>query len=153
MNPVNQFILGDSMFNSVDSLDAQIQKMEAYRNKLQQMQSSQQSSIVWDDIDMEINPMTDEQKSRLFNDEEYFNNYSQIQNLVQKELLNLVKAKIESTPEGKELLQNQLKIVRNLKGKIVKETNQEMELFRKFKEYSKQNPGITYEEFIKNNIA
>ena len=38
MYPVNQVILGgDSMFNSnLDDLDVQIQRMEAYRQKLKQ---------------------------------------------------------------------------------------------------------------------
>ena len=38
MYPVNQVILGgDSMFNSLDDIDTQIQKMEAYRQKLKQL--------------------------------------------------------------------------------------------------------------------
>ena len=45
--------------------------------------------------------------------------------MVQAEILNLVKGRIESTPEGKELLQRQLKIVKKLKGKIIQETNRE----------------------------
>jgi hypothetical protein len=72
--------------------------------------------------------------------------------MVQAELLNLVKGRIESTQEGKDLLQSQLKIVKKLKGKIIQETNREMEMFRKFREFSKQHPEVTYDEFIKANI-
>ena len=36
--------------------------------------------------------------------------------------------------------------------KIIEDTNREMELFRKFKEYSKEHPNTSYEEFIKENI-
>lgn len=75
-----------------------------------------------------------------------------IQTMVQNEILNLVKSRIESTPEGKELLQSQLKIVKKLKGRIIQETNKEMEVFRKFREFSKTNPEVTYEEFIKANM-
>jgi hypothetical protein len=63
-----------------------------------------------------------------------------------------VKAKIESTPEGKELLQSQLKLVKKLKTRIIEETNKELEMFKKFKEYSKTNSDLTYDNFIKNNI-
>lgn len=59
---------------------------------------------------------------------------------------------IEATPEGKELLQRQLKIVKKLKGKIIQETNREMEMFRKFREFSKTHPEVTYEEFIKASM-
>lgn len=101
-----------------------------------------------DEIDAEISPMTDEQKTRMLQDEDYVDTYTKIQDMVQAEILNLVKGRIEATPEGKELLQRQLKIVKKLKGKIIQETNREMEMFRKFREFSKTHPEVTYEEFI-----
>jgi hypothetical protein len=157
MYPINQVILGgDSMFSNMDDIDMQIQRMEAYRNKLQQLKSmqaqSQPTKLIWDDIDALISPMSEEQKGRLLQDEEYVENYNRVQNIVQNELLNLVKVKIESTPEGKELLQNQLKIVKRLKNKIIDDTNREMEMFKRFREFSKGHPGVTYEEFIKENM-
>lgn len=72
--------------------------------------------------------------------------------MVNAEILNLVKSRIESTQEGKELLSHQLKTVKRLKSKIIDETNREMEMFRKFREFSKQHPEVTYEEFIKSNM-
>lgn len=156
MYPINQVILGgDPMMSSIDDIDMQIQRMEAYRKRLQELKNNkpqQPVKLIWDDIDAEVAPLTDEQKNRLFEDEEYAQNYMKIQNLVQSEILNIVKGRIENTPEGKELLQNQLKSVRKLKGKIINETNMEMEMFRKFKEFSKTNPGVTYEEFIKSSM-
>jgi hypothetical protein len=147
--PTNQFILnGDSMFNPMN-MDTYLNNAEAY---LQRMRMQNSHKLIWDDIDAEINPMTDEQKNRLLMDEEYASVYNDLQNLVQLELLNLVKARIESTDRGKDLLSKQLRIIKNIKGKIINDTNREMELFMKFKEYSRQNPNITYEEFIKANI-
>lgn len=156
MYPVNQVILGgtDPLSNPLQDIDTQMQLMETYKNRLQQLKATQNQSIklVWNDIDNEINSMTEEQKSRLFNNEEYIEVYNQIQSKVQLELLNLVKTKIEGTPEGKELLQRQLSILRKLKIKIVEETNREMELFRKFKEFSVSHPNVTYDEFLKSNL-
>nr|DAS15762.1 MAG TPA: TRANSCRIPTION REGULATORY PROTEIN MOTA DOMAIN, PHAGE T4, MIDDLE.19A [Caudoviricetes sp.] len=94
----------------------------------------------------------DEQKSRLLQDEDYVDTYTRIQDMVQAEILSLVKGRIEATPEGKELLQRQLKIVRSLKSKIIQDTNREMEMFRKFREFSKAHPEVTYDEFIKANM-
>lgn len=156
MYPVNQVFLGsDPMMSSLDDLDMQIQRMEAYRNKIKQLQSTNTQTpakLIWDDVDAEVNPMTEEQRARLFQNEDYVNNYNEIQALVQMEILNLVKGRIESTEKGRELLNSQLKIVRKLKSKIIDDTNREMDLFRKFKEFTKTNPNVTYEEFIKTNI-
>lgn len=167
MIPVNQVILGGGdplLGNSMvgNSLDEQLQLIEKYKQNLeaakqlrQQAQPAQQSvpqRMIWDEVDAEINPMTDEQKARMLQDEDYVDTYTKIQSMVQAEILNLVKGRIEATPEGKELLQRQLKIVKKLKGKIIQETNKEMEMFRKFREFSKTHPEVTYEEFIKASM-
>lgn len=155
MYPVNQvFLGGDPMMSNLEDLDLQIQKMEAYRQKLKQLKTTQNQPVklIWDDIDAEVNPMTEEQRARLFQDEEYAMNYTEIQGLVQQEILNLVKGRIESTEKGRELLNSQLKIIKKLKSKIIDDTNREMEMFKKFKEFSKTNPTITYDEFIKANL-
>lgn len=167
MIPVNQVILGGGdplLGNSMvgNSLDEQLQLIEKYKQNLeaakqlrQQAQSVQQpvpQRMIWDEIDAEINPMTDEQKARMLQDEDYVDTYTKIQGMVQAEILNLVKGRIEANPEGKELLQRQLKIVKKLKGKIIQETNREMEMFRKFREFSKTHPEVTYEEFIKASM-
>ena len=169
MVPINQVFLGGSdplLGNSVinSNIDEQLQLIEKYKQNLeaarqirQQVQSPniqkvQPQKLVWDEIDAEIGPMSDEQKAMLLRDDDYVDTYNKIQGLVQAEILNLVKGRIENTQEGKELLDKQLKIVKKLKGKIIQETNREMEMFRKFREFSKEHPEITYEEFIKANM-
>lgn len=168
MIPVNQVILGgDPLLGSSvinNGIEDQLQLIERYKQSLeaakqakQQVQLAQQTNpapqrLVWDDIDAEISPMTNEQKNKLLQNEEYVDTYSRIQNLVNLELLNLVKGKIENTPEGKDLLSNQLRIVRKLKSKIIEESDREMEMFRKFRDFSRTHPEITYDEFIKMNM-
>jgi hypothetical protein len=155
MYPVNQVILGgDSMFNNFEDLDLQIQRMEAYKKKLQQLKSTQNvlSTPVWDAIDNEVASMPEEHRNKLFDSTEYSDLYVKIQALTQTELLNLVKGKIESSQEGKELLQSQLCLIKKLKTKIAEETSREMELFNRFKEYSRSHPDVTYDEFIKKGL-
>ena len=168
MIPVNQVILGGDplLGGSVigNSLDEQLQLLERYKQNLEAAKQMKQQiqpqttqavpvqKLIWDDIDAEVEPMTEEQKSRLFQDDDYVETYTKIQNMVNAEILNLVKSRIESTQEGEELLSHQLKTVKRLKSKIIDETNREMEMFRKFREFSKQHPEVTYEEFIKSNM-
>lgn len=152
--PINQVILGNNPVY-FDDLDTQLANLEMQRKRLQQLRTLQNqpiTNLLWDDIDIEIKPMTEEQRALLLQDKEYFEIYSRLQELVQIELLNLVKAKIENTAEGKDLLEKQLKSIKTLKKQIIENTNKEMEVFKQFKEYSKLNPGITYEDFIKSNL-
>lgn len=165
MYPVNQvFVGGDPLLtpsnpmNSIPNIDEQIQFLEKQRQMIeaaqqQRMQPHQPKRLIWDEIDSEVSPLTDEQKAMLFQNEEYTDVYNRLQMMVQSELLNLVKGRIESTEEGKELLNSQLKLVKRLKGSIVDSTNREMEMFKRFREFSKQNPNITYDEFVKLSLS
>lgn len=166
MLPINQVILGggDPLLGTTfsNNIDEQLKLLEKQRQVLeaakqqrvvpQQQPQQQPQRLIWDEIDAEVIPMTEEQKSMLFQDEGYADSYNKLQSLVQTEILNLVKGRIESSPEGRELLETQLKIVKKLKGKIIETTNREMELFRKFREFSKAHPDVTYEEFVKSNM-
>lgn len=175
MIPVNQFILGgndplllpsEKMANSIDEQIAFLQSQkqainEAYRRNavaaanngvVQNQQVVPQQPVnqgIWDAIDAEIAPLTQEQQSMLLTNQDYVTNYNTLQSMVQAEVLNLVKGKIEASEEGRHLLEEQLKLVKLLKSKIVEVTNKEMELFKAFKEASKTNPTLTYEEFLK----
>lgn len=151
MYPVNQVILGgDPMASNLEDLDLQIKRMEAYKQKLSKIVDPKPTAELWNKIDIELSPLSEDQKIKLFQDSKYMEIYTKLQLLVQAELLDLVKGKIESTKEGKDLLEAQLDLVKKLKVKIIEETNRELTLFTQFKEFSKSNPNVTYEEFLNN---
>lgn len=124
MIPVNQFILGSSdpllypsekMTNSIDEQIAFLQSQkqainEAYRrnaipNANNGTTQNQQvpTQGIWDAIDAEIAPLTQEQQNMLLNNQDYVNNYNALQSMVQAEVLNLVRGKIEASEDGKHL--------------------------------------------------
>lgn len=152
MYPVNQVFLGSSdPLLSQNDINNQIQLLKQYEAQLALMQKkgTLHTDLIWDDIDREVSSLTDSQKNKFLEDKEYVDITNALQNMVQIELLNLVKAKIENTEEGKDLLQRQLRLVKKLKTKIIEDTNNEMAVFKKFKEFSKDNPNLTYDEFVK----
>lgn len=123
MIPVNQFILGGSdpllypsekMTNSIDEqitfLQSQKQTInEAYRrnaipNANNGTTQNQQvpTQGIWDAIDAEIAPLTQEQQNMLLNNQDYVNNYNALQSMVQAEVLNLVRGKIEASNDREE---------------------------------------------------
>lgn len=155
MYPVNQVILGGDPLSSLPDFETQMQLLEMQKARLQQLKQQSQTApqkFLWDEIDAEVKPLSEEQKERLLSNQEYLSNYNAIQMLVQAELLNLVKGKIEANPDGKELLKTQLRLTKKLKTQIIEDTQREMQAFKRFKEYSKSHPEVTYEEFIKANM-
>ena len=156
MMPISQInIGGDPLLSPTNgfNIEEQLRQLELRKQSLESMKQLNPQAIpqtvIWNEIDAEIKVLSPAQIQKLFENEEYVKIYSRIQELVNAEILNLVKPRIESTPEGKQLLQEQLNLVRKMKPKIVEDTNREVELFRRFREFSKTNPNVTYDEFLK----
>lgn len=156
MMPISQInIGGDPLLGASNgfNIEEQLRQLELRKQSLESMKQlnsqAMPTSIIWNEIDTEVKVLSSEQLQKLFENEEYVATYTRIQELVSNEILNLVKPRIENTPEGKQLLQTQLNLVRKMKPKIVEDTNREVELFRRFREFSKTNPDVTYDEFIK----
>lgn len=151
--PVNMYVGTNDPLLSSGNLEEQLKIAEQRLAALQELRSRrevpQDQTPLWNAIDKEIEPLTDEQRAKLQNSGEYMELYTQLNALVQTALVDLVKGSIERSEEGRRLLEAQLKVIKDLKGKIIKDSEREMELFRKFKEYSSSNPGATYEEFLK----
>lgn len=168
MMPQYQFNLGqsDPLLNIAKSgstdyigtINQEIERLEQFKRQVEQVQQSQnnikqgsnKTVSLWDTIDSEISSLTDDQKQILAADSTYVNIDRELQILIQQELVNSVKGIIEQSPRGKELLESQLRNLRDKKSSIVAESNKEMELFKKFQVAVQANPNLTYAEFIKN---
>lgn len=122
-----------------------LQLIEEFRRKAEQGSRTP----LWDKIDAEISPLTEEQKKVVFNDEEYISTQMELSQMVQEYMLKMVKPQIESSEKGRELLGKMYDIAVVAKKKAIQETNKEMELFKKWQEYSVANPNATYAEFTK----
>jgi hypothetical protein len=124
-----------------------LQLIEEFRRK-SEMQGSR--TPLWDRVDSEIAPLTDEQKKVVYADEEYVAVQAELAKMVQEQMLRMVKPYIEGSEKGKELLNKMYDIAVVAKKKAISETNKEMELFKRWQEYSVANPNATYAEFIKS---
>ena len=155
MIPVSQInIGGDPLLGAQGyNIEEQLRQLELRKQSLESMKQLNTQAIpqtvIWNEIDAEIKVLSPAQIQKLFENEEYVKIYSRIQELVNAEILNLVKYKIESSTEGNQLLRNQLDILKKLKTKILEDTDREVALFKQFKEFSKTNPNVTYDEFLK----
>jgi vacuolar-type H+-ATPase catalytic subunit A/Vma1 len=149
---MNNFFVGgnDPLLNTQD-VQTQLANLETYKQALQKVQQgyNMTGKSIWDEIDAEIEPLSDIQKQSLFQDESYADLNTQIQAVLQSEFLKLMKPYVEKNPEGRKLLEKQYDLVKKLKKTVVENTNKEMELFKKWQSYSAKNPQSTYEEFLK----
>lgn len=157
MYPVNQvFLGGDPLLGSKtvgSDIEEQLRMLESRKQALESMKQlntqaiQQPKAVLWDEIDFEMSSLNDTQKEKLYTNPEYVELYNTLQMMVQNELLELVKYKIEASTKGNNLLEDQLKLLKKLKAKIIEKDSKDIELFRRFQEASKANHELTYEQF------
>ena len=157
MYPVNQVFLGtDPLLGNKtvgSDIEEQLRMLESRKQALESMKQLNTQAIqkpvavTWNEIDSEMNVLNNDQKEKLFNNPDYVELYTSLQIMIQNELLELVKYKIEASPKGKVLLEEQLKLLKKLKARIIEDDSKDMELFRRFQEASRANPELTYEQF------
>lgn len=148
-------LLGRNPYSDPEILKAQqeyMAKLEALTNQKNYVSQPQGSkNPIWDKIDEEIATLTDMQKQALFESQEYQEASADVNTVLQNIFLATMKPQVENNPEGKELLQRQYDIVKKLKKSVVETTNKEMEMFRKWQDFSAKNPNATYQEFLTVN--
>lgn len=157
MYPVNQVFLGaDPLLGNKtvgSDIEEQLRMLESRKQALESMKQLNTQAIqkpvavTWNEIDSEMSVLNNDQKEKLFNNPDYVELYTSLQIMIQNELLELVKYKIEASSKGKALLEEQLKLLKKLKARIIENDSKDMELFRRFQEASKANPELTYEQF------
>lgn len=140
----------------INNIDQQI----AYFQKLKQEAASnfrqldgnngqyEQHNSLWSQIDAEFTNIDKYVSDTITKDERYVSINAQLQSIIQQELLYLVRDKVESRQDGKALLEKQLQVVKEIKSSAVDKRNKDIDLFNRFKEYSRLHPETTYEEFL-----
>ena len=123
------------------------QKLQELRNMPVHSVSQQQgtSTPLWDEIDKIVSSLNEQEKTVLVNNKEYYENSVAIQEMVNAEILILVKGRIEASPEGKAILEQQLSFVKKMSRAAKEETAKRDALFR---EYMTEHSDMTWQEFI-----
>lgn len=141
----------DPLLGNRATLDQLAQQNEIYSQKLQELQkmplhqSQRTSTPIWDEIDKIVSSLNEQEKAVLINNKEYYENSVAIQEMVNSEILLLVKGRIESSPEGKTILEQQLSFVKRTSKVAKEETARRDALFR---EYVTEHSNMTWQEFM-----
>lgn len=133
-------------------IDERVQYLQAMKERMSNTVQpvNNPNNSLWSAIDSEIGSLNDEQRNILFSDAKYIQIDNQLKQLIQEALINSVKNVIEQSPNGKELLTQQLNYVKSSKNAIIAESNKKLELFEKFQIAAKANPNLTYKEFCES---
>lgn len=123
----------------------------AFNNQFNEVPINKTESL-WTKIDAEVADIDKYTSDALSNDENYKSINTQLQSIVQQELLFLVRDKVEQREDGKQLLEKQLQIIKQIKSNVSDKRNKDIDLFNRFKEYSRIHPETTYEQFLTKTL-
>lgn len=123
----------------------------AFNNQFNEVPVNKTESL-WTKIDAEVANIDKYTSDALSTDENYKSINTQLQNIVQQELLFLVRDKVEQREDGKQLLEKQLQIIKQIKSNVSDKRNKDIDLFNRFKEYSRIHPETTYEQFLTKTL-
>jgi len=123
----------------------------AVNNQFNEVPVNKTESL-WTKIDVEVANIDKYTSEALSTDENYKTINTQLQSIVQQELLFLVRDKVEQREDGKQLLEKQLQIIKQIKSNVSDKRNKDIDLFNRFKEYSRIHPETTYEQFLTKTL-
>ena len=123
----------------------------AVNNQFNEVPINKTESL-WTKIDAEVANIDKYTSDALSNDENYKSINTQLQNIVQQELLFLVRDKVEQREDGKQFLEKQLQIIKQIKSNVSDKRDKDIDLFNRFKEYSRIHPDTTYEQFLTKTL-
>lgn len=116
--------------------------------KAQMTQETQQQSRtpVWDEIDRELQGLSDAEYEYVSGNHEFVDSSNNIAAILQSAYMEMMRPIIEGSPKGKDALDNHLTLVRRLKKAAHSETDRQM---ADFKEYTEKYSNMTYSDYVK----
>lgn len=141
----------DTRFREIEkaerSLSMQKEQLLRLQSQAAEQQAAQPRSMtpVWDEIDSITAQMTQKEFDKLNENEEYIESSKALAQIIQGTQLAQLRPLIEASPQGKDILDRHLTIIKRLKKSVSAEVDKELSLFQEYKEkYS----DIPYADFL-----
>lgn len=125
-------------------------EQEAMQQKIMEMKRSYQAptqpvSPVWDEIDHITSSLTDKEFNYLQNNQELQESSMEIQQILQREYMRIMRPIVENTKDGKDALDKHLTLLKRIQKTAKEEANKKEALMN---EYIMQYSHLTWQEFI-----
>lgn len=125
-------------------------EQEAMQQKIMEMKRNYQApsqpvSPVWDEIDHITSSLTDKEFNFLQNNQEFQESSMEIQQILQREYMRIMRPIVENTKDGKDALDKHLTLLKRIQKTAKEEANKKEALMN---EYIMQYSHLTWQEFI-----
>lgn len=129
-------------------LEEEKRKLEDKMAMLRQTGPQQQvrpQAPVWDEIDAIVSGLSDQEMQFLNSNQEFLESSANVQNILQREYLRIMRPVVEATKDGKQALENHLTLIKRLRNYARDEVNKKYSLFD---EYMEKYSNMSFAEFM-----
>ena len=129
-------------------LEEEKRKLEDKMAMLRQTGPQQQvrpQAPVWDEIDAIVSGLSDQEMQFLNSNQEFLESSANVQNILQREYLRIMRPVVEATKDGKQALENHLTLIKRLRNYARDEVNKKYSLFD---EYMEKYRDMSFAEFM-----
>lgn len=129
-------------------LEEEKRKLEDKMVMLRQTGPQQQvrpQAPVWDEIDAIVSGLSDQEMQFLNSNQEFLESSANVQNILQREYLRIMRPVVEATKDGKQALENHLTLIKRLRNYARDEVNKKYSLFD---EYMEKYSDMSFAEFM-----
>ena len=129
-------------------LEEEKRKLEEKMAQLRQTGPQQQmrpQAPVWDEIDTIVSGLSDQELQFLNSNQEFQESSANVQAILQREYLRIMRPVVESTKDGKQALENHLTLIKRLRNYARDEVNKKYSLFD---EYMEKYSDMSFAEFM-----
>lgn len=129
-------------------LEEEKRKLEEKMSQLRQTGPQQQmrpQAPVWDEIDTIVSGLSDQELQFLNSNQEFQESSANVQAILQREYLRIMRPVVESTKDGKQALENHLTLIKRLRNYARDEVNKKYSLFD---EYMEKYSDMSFAEFM-----
>lgn len=121
-----------------------IQQMIA---QMEQPQHPQQSSTpVWDEIDSVTKGLSANEFELISHNDEFVESQNAVMEILQAKYLQMMRPIVEGCPEGRDILERHLTLLKRLRKVAVSENERKM---KEYDEYTEKYPDMPYTEYLK----
>jgi len=129
-------------------LEEEKRKLEDKMAMLRQTGPQQQvrpQAPAWDEIDAIVSGLSDQEMQFLNSNQEFLESSANVQNILQREYLRIMRPVVEATKDGKQALENHLTLIKRLRNYARDEVNKKYSLFD---EYMEKYSDMSFAEFM-----
>lgn len=123
------------------------QALQQMKTQMEQPQQPQQSPTpVWDEIDSVTKGLSANEFELISHNDEFVESQNAVMEILQAKYLQMMRPIVEGCPEGRDILERHLTLLKRLRKVAVSENERKMQ---EYNEYTEKYPDMPYTEYLK----